>query len=268
MKLLNLGCGGRFHADWINLDFTSGGLGVLAHDLRKGIPFPDASFDVVYHSHVLEHFSPREGLELLKHCYRVLRPGGRIRVVVPDLEVIARLYLEALENSAAGDSAWQQRYEWILLEMYDQTVRELSGGGMLEYMRREPVPEREFVEARLGGEFRGLTTRNTLPSATNRGHTLKIWRGWFSRKMARLVLGREGLRAFDVGRFRNSGEVHRWMYDRYSLARILTKSGFANPKQMEPAESAISGWADFHLDTEPTGEIYKPDSLYMEALRP
>jgi predicted SAM-dependent methyltransferase len=268
MKLLNLGCGGRFRPDWINLDLASIGVGVLACDLRKGIPFPDASFDVVYHSHVLEHFSSREGLELLKSCYRVLRPGGRIRVAVPDLERIARLYLEGLEKSTVGDAIWQQRYEWIFLEMYDQTVREFSGGGMLEYLRREPVPECEFVEARLGGEFRGLTRRSAPQNLTNRGRILKVWKGWLSRKMARLVLGREGLRAYDIGIFRNSGEVHRWMYDRYSLARILTESGFASPKQMGPAESGITGWTDFHLDTEPNGEIYKPDSLYMEATRP
>ncbi|MFN9648236.1 MAG: methyltransferase domain-containing protein, partial [Pseudanabaena sp.] len=57
MKLLNLGCGHRFHSAWTNIDFRSNNENVIAHNLLKGIPFPDQSFDVIYHSHVLEHFS-------------------------------------------------------------------------------------------------------------------------------------------------------------------------------------------------------------------
>ena len=54
MQCLNLGCGDRYHPDWTNINFTSTGGGVIAHNLKQGIPFPDESFDVVYHSHVLE----------------------------------------------------------------------------------------------------------------------------------------------------------------------------------------------------------------------
>ncbi len=57
--------------------------------MRQGIPFPDRSFDVVYHSHVLEHLSKSEASKFLKECSRVLRPQGVLRVVVPDLEEIA-----------------------------------------------------------------------------------------------------------------------------------------------------------------------------------
>ena len=55
MKRLNLGCGRRYNPDWTNVDFSSTGEGVIAHNLNQNIPFPDESFDIVYHSNILEH---------------------------------------------------------------------------------------------------------------------------------------------------------------------------------------------------------------------
>ncbi|MDR3362817.1 MAG: hypothetical protein LBO64_08275 [Desulfovibrio sp.] len=40
-RLLNLGCGGNFHPDWVNIDFHDHGGAVLSYDLRLGIPFAD-----------------------------------------------------------------------------------------------------------------------------------------------------------------------------------------------------------------------------------
>jgi predicted SAM-dependent methyltransferase len=266
---LNLGCGSRFHPAWTNLDIQPSSAAVRRWDLQKELPFPNESFDVVYHSHVLEHFSKVDGLIFLKRCLRVLRRGGIIRVAVPDLERIARLYIEALDKSLNGDPVWRERYEWILLEMYDQTVRNYSGGEMLAYMQRDPMPEREFVAARMGCEL----TANAAPppksaSAKGRDYSLNALRGCFSRRLARLALGPEGLRAYDVGRFRLSGEIHNWMYDQYSLAALLERAGFSSPRQVQAAESTIPGWSGYNLDTQPDGSVYKPDSLYMEALRP
>src|SRR5260370_19979136 len=195
IKCLNIGCGQRFHPEWVNLDLHPASHAVQLWDLRKDLPFHDGSFDVVYHSHVLEHFSRSDGLRLLERCRRVLRPNGIIRIAVQDLEHIARLYLEALEKSLDGDPIWRQRYEWILLEMYDQTVRESSGGEMLAYIRRDPVPEREFVAGRLGGEFQRLTKPTVPVPAPPR---IRRLRNFLSRKLSRLALGREGIRAHDA----------------------------------------------------------------------
>jgi len=79
---LNLGCGRRIHADWQNVDFRETARGVRAHDLRKGIPYSGATFDVVYHSHLLEHFAKESAQIFLRECFRVLKSGGVMRVVV------------------------------------------------------------------------------------------------------------------------------------------------------------------------------------------
>jgi SAM-dependent methyltransferase len=56
------------------------------HDLQYGLPFFDNSVDFLYSSHVLEHLYPNVAELLLREAHRVLRPGGTIRVCVPDLE--------------------------------------------------------------------------------------------------------------------------------------------------------------------------------------
>ena len=108
---LNLGCGNKFHPAWTNVDVVARGNSVIGHDLRKGISFPDGKFDVVYHSHLLEHFPRAQALPFLRECYRVLKPGGIIRVAVPDLERIARVYLQAFEEAVQGDEQGQHNYE-------------------------------------------------------------------------------------------------------------------------------------------------------------
>jgi predicted SAM-dependent methyltransferase len=267
VRALNLGCGTRFHPDWVNLDIQPAAPEVKKWDLQMDFPFPEKSFDAVYHSHVLEHFSQADGLRLLQSCRRVLRQHGILRVAVPDLERIARAYLQAMEGCLAGDETWKKRYDWVLLEMYDQANRDAPGGEMMAYARQESLPDRDYVIERVGQEFHGMTSR---PQHNNTGAArgrFAAMRDLLSRKLVRLFLGRDGIRAQDIGVFRTSGEVHRCMYDRYSLSRALAEAGFLSPRIVGAAESAIDGWANFHLDTEADGRVYKPDSLFMEATR-
>src|SRR6185436_11986283 len=80
LDYLNLGCGDHFHEAWVNVDLSTKDDRVLRHDLTQPLPFADASFSVVYHSHVLEHFSREQGEQLMRECFRVLKPSGTIRV--------------------------------------------------------------------------------------------------------------------------------------------------------------------------------------------
>jgi len=270
MKLLNIGCGDRFDPEWTNLDIDSHAGGVMAHDARKGLPFPDGSFDAVYHSHVLEHFDAKNGAGLLRECHRVLRQGGIIRVAVPDLERIAQLYLTALESVANGRTDWQGRYEWMKLEMYDQAVRESSGGNMPEFVASSSPAVREFVRERMGGEMARLMPAGNPAERAVRISVMRrlgripksIARGLFS-----FAMGHERLAAYSIGRFRQSGEIHLCMYDRYSLGRALELAGFSAPRILAAGESAIPDWARYRLDIESDGRPYKPDSLHMEAMR-
>lgn len=80
--------------DWELLNVTPGPHVDHVCNARDLSRFPDNTFSALYASHVLEHFDfKRELLPVLKEWRRVLAPGGTIYISVPDLEVLARLFL-------------------------------------------------------------------------------------------------------------------------------------------------------------------------------
>ncbi len=234
------------------MDFYSNGPGVIAHNLLEGIPFEDAAFDVVYHSHLLEHFPREQAKPFFTECHRVLRPGGVLRVVVPDLEQICRLYLQALDRALQGDLEWQYNYEWIMLEMYDQCIRNYSGGEMLQYLMRDQIPNENFVAGRLGSFYQVLIRDiNSLKVKKNAGDFAAM----------------EKTNNEQIVQFRSSGEIHQWMYDRYSLKVLMERSEFYDVVLRNAADSYIPGWKDYCLDIDSHGSKYKADSLYMEGIK-
>ena len=281
MKLLNLGCGHRFHPTWINVDFTSHSEHVISHNLLQGIPFADNSFDVVYHSHVLEHFPKLKADFFMSECYRVLQHKGILRIAIPDLEQIVKTYLIALDRASLGSDEWMDNYEWILLEMYDQVVRNRSGGNMAEYFVKEKLDNQEFVLERCGVEAKQLlesgkktwqlihTNRqdNKLKTLFKQVYKTIVHPEHIRDLFLKVLLGKD-FEALQIGRFRLSGEVHQWMYDRYSLSKLLKECGFKQVTQRSASDSFIPNWVSYNLDTEPDGSIYKPDSLFMEAIKP
>lgn len=250
MRYLNLGCGARHATDaaWTNVDFHAGP-GVLGHDLLRRLPFPDRTFDVVYHSHVLEHLPHAEAPRFLAECLRVLVPGGVLRVVVPDLEGICRAYLKSLEEAEEGKPGAHERHEWMVVEMYDQAVRTVSGGEMQRYLHN-PDP---FVASRVG-RLEPPPRTGTLARAFR-----KLRRAWAS-----IWLTASEREAF----FRASGEIHRWMYDRHSLRVLLEACGFTGVRRCSATDSGVPGWDAWHLDRNADGSEHAPSSIYVEAKRP
>jgi predicted SAM-dependent methyltransferase len=285
---VNVGCGSRYHPDWLNFDMVPAGPGVVACDLTKGIPVADNSCDAIYHSHVLEHIRRADVPAFMRECLRVLKPGGIMRTVVPDLEQAASSYLDTLHAALDGDQSAAADHEWMVIELLDQLVRERGGGSMLDYLSQDHLPNEAFIYERHGEDARnlvGLIRRQKEaaqqgrkgPAESSSGSSgylrraRRLMRRFFSGTGKSLspedMLSAEDRRALAIGRFRLAGEVHQWMYDRYSLDRLLLDSGFTNPVQQTPTGSQIPAWESYHLDTTPEGKVYKPESLYMESAK-
>jgi SAM-dependent methyltransferase len=267
MTLVNFGCGEVFHRDWINLDGNPCAPEVQRCDIRNRLPFEQESVDAVYHSHVLEHLDAGNAKKFLRECRRILRPGGIIRVALPDLEGIARTYLHEIEvTRAGGDSTC---YDWSRMELTDQAARVTSGGELLPFLRTLTSSQLAAVRRRAGKEVDSILR---MPEAGSRLRRFTIskacdrLRREVVRGFARLIGGRRMQAMFDEGSFRQSGEVHRVMYDRVSLARLLIECGFEKPAEAAAGQSRILRFGEYGLEID--GETpRKPDSLYMEAER-
>lgn len=265
LKMLNLGCGSFVHDDWINVDFKSSLRNVISCNLLNGVPFPDNEFDVVYHSHVLEHFPKQNALTFLKECFRVLKPGGVMRVVVPDLESIVREYLKWMTNSLNNNHEAEANYEWIMLEMYDQVVRDVTGGEMAIYLKEQAALNEQYVIERIGSDVQ----QSLRCSESNTIAISKYIIKFISLKMKsilRLIFGRH-YEYYTIGKFRRSGEVHQWMYDRYSLSKLLNGAGFTSIEQKTALESNIPDFKLYGFDLY-QGKPRGSNSLILEAFKP
>ena len=272
-RKLNIGCGRRYHADWINLDLTSRDASVVQWDIIEGLPFADNSLHAVYHSHVLEHLRPGDGERLMAECFRVLAPGGVLRVVVPDLEKIAELYLDTHRQAWRGDDTAAIDYNWMKLELLDQLVRTQSGGRMGPYMANETIRNSDFVRARVGDEFSICRCKTPITEFREKTWSERIKERTLDLRVSvvhtivRWLLGRSEAQAFSEALFREQGEIHRWMYDRFSLKELCVGLGFEGFEVCTAFNSSISGYESFELDAE-KGAIRKPDSLFIECVKP
>jgi SAM-dependent methyltransferase len=275
MKLLNIGCGNTYHNSWVNIDVFPSSHEVLPCDLRRGLSFPDSYFDVVYHSHVLEHLSQTEAKHLINECQRVLKPNGILRVVVPDLEGIVRNYIDILEKVESGIKEAEANYDWMMLELYDQTTRTARGGNMVSYLISPDLKNQDFIRSRVGRDVEILWNQN------EKTYKQILWKklksqpiGWFIQQLRNmvasvfvtLIAGNNARLAFQEGLFRRSGEIHHWMYDRFSLGRMLEEGGFVDVKVCRADESRIPEFNSYELDMV-EGQVRKPDSLFMEGLK-
>jgi hypothetical protein len=228
----------------------------------------------------LEHFDPDDGDFLLQELFRTCQQGGICRIVVPDYEQICKEYLRSIQAAIEKPSENSVRcYHWSVLEMIDQLVRDTCGGRMLETLLSGDFDE-EYVMSRCGEEFTPFYTsddstgkhENRKKQEPRRGSSFRVknreprtWKEIPAYLLHRLHFWRTCSRKDP----RKSGELHRWVYDRFGLKFHMGKSGFVEIAQTSHDTSRIPYWSSYLLDSTSDGlQPRKPDSLYMEGKKP
>jgi SAM-dependent methyltransferase len=99
LRALQLGTGHNPLPGWLNTDVQVFRRGLVEFlDATKPFPLPDGAFDYVYSEHQIEHIPLEAGEHMLRECYRVLHPGGVVRIATPDLERITALAGRELDD--------------------------------------------------------------------------------------------------------------------------------------------------------------------------
>ena len=106
-NFIDLGAADTLGGDFIAIDFF-GRQGVYGADLRFPLLIDDATIDGIFTEHTLEHLAFDEVRRVLGECFRVLKPGGRIRVIVPDVSIFVDRY-------QANDMTWFREWERVTL---------------------------------------------------------------------------------------------------------------------------------------------------------
>ena len=92
IKKLHVGCGKRYMEGWENIDIDNKERVDKIEDVKHLSSIEDDSYDIIYGSHILEHFGRYEYKDVLKTWFKKLRPGGILRLAVPDLDKIIEHY--------------------------------------------------------------------------------------------------------------------------------------------------------------------------------
>jgi SAM-dependent methyltransferase len=107
-RKLQIGAGPNELAGWLNADFSPRRPSTIFMDATQPFPLPSGSFDLIFSEHMIEHVPFDQGQKMLRECYRVLKPGGNIRIATPNLDRIAAL-------ATASPSVEQRRYvSWAI----------------------------------------------------------------------------------------------------------------------------------------------------------
>jgi len=101
---------------------------IMHHNFLKGIPWEDNTFDVIYHSHFLEHLDRYKAKDFLTECRRSLREGGILRVVIPDLSRLIDDYNTTFKLIEQRDSFFLDDHKESIYNLFYQMVDlQLSG---------------------------------------------------------------------------------------------------------------------------------------------
>lgn len=116
--MLHLCCGANHLKDWVNRDMDC--------DIRQSLPYPDGSAEFIFCEHGSEHITHKEAWLFFAECWRVLAPGGVVRIAIPDLSRMSKYmtqeYADAVKKGGHGDGSFQSALKACVFEHGHQSA--------------------------------------------------------------------------------------------------------------------------------------------------
>lgn len=155
MKKLHLGCGTKHLENYTNIDIRYLPGVDEVNNIRFLRNYKENSIDEIYACHVLEHFGRWEYKDVLKRWFEILKPGGKLRLAVPNFESICKYYtktsdLKSLIGLLYGGQDYDENYHYVTFD-FPSLKEDLSNIGFTttQLWNSEEYSEDDFSKAYL-----------------------------------------------------------------------------------------------------------------------
>ena len=102
-EYLDIGPGRHLHEEFVSVDFNWRGGVDIVWDITAGLPLDNECMTGVFTEHCLEHIPLESGDLVLQDIFRILRPGGRVRIIMPDAALYLSRYMSAQQNDVDAE---------------------------------------------------------------------------------------------------------------------------------------------------------------------
>jgi len=231
---INIGCGNCFVGsdDWVNLDLNAINDSIQKKTFNSYVKNLSAeSVNCIYMSHLIEHLDGDAVIDFFDKAYRVLKPGGGIRIVTPDFDSIVHEYIRATEKGSTEIASFEK------LMLLEQCTRTEPSGTYRSEIRRliDKSDENDIVDHvyKRTGEH-PLENSNTKNLKRSKSRNLRAVCSRFFRRLSKRMLRchlamvrwllpqclRSNLSLTDAG------ERHLWIYSAYEVEQLARAKGF------------------------------------------
>lgn len=135
-RILNLACGPRYFAPWLNVDGNPLRKKDIWVDLTNPWPIPSNSCEGIVSSHVFEHIYEEHFEFVLRECIRVLEPGGFLTVATPSIDYEIKKYFKQDDKLVAAEFFCQSMFYHGAHKQgfnYSLMTKKLSAAGFVEF---------------------------------------------------------------------------------------------------------------------------------------
>ena len=175
MTKIHLGCGHHKLKGWVNIDLDRTCKPDVIADLGQDLPIKSQSVDYIHSEDFVDQLALEKAYRFFRECHRVLKKGGVMRILTPDLRQLAKRYVDGDQRLL---QLWDEQVAVplktrSLCELFNLGVRQwghtfLYDGETLAYVLKECgfEPRRVDFQQSEVSELRGLDIRSPEKSVS------------------------------------------------------------------------------------------------------